>query len=41
MPPTIQGVVIGFIVLLAVFQALQLLRHYNRRLPLWRRGLGF
>lgn len=38
MPPTIQSVVIGFVVLLALFQALQLLRPYDRRLPLLRRG---
>jgi hypothetical protein len=37
-PPTIQGLVIGFIVLMALFQTLQLLRPYDQRLPLRRRG---
>jgi sterol desaturase/sphingolipid hydroxylase (fatty acid hydroxylase superfamily) len=37
-PPTIQGIVIGFIVLLPLFWALQLLRPRDRRLPLLRRG---
>jgi sterol desaturase/sphingolipid hydroxylase (fatty acid hydroxylase superfamily) len=38
MPPTIQGVLIGFVVLLGVFRALQLLRPRDQRLPLLRRG---
>ena len=38
MPPTIQTLVIGFFVLLMVFQILQLFRPRERRLPLLRRG---
>jgi sterol desaturase/sphingolipid hydroxylase (fatty acid hydroxylase superfamily) len=38
MPPTIQGVLIGFVVLLVAFRLLQLLRPAERRLPLLRRG---
>jgi len=38
MTPTIQGVLIGFVVLLIAFRALQLLRPRHRRLPLLRRG---
>ena len=39
MPPTIQGVLIGFVVLLMAFRALQLLRPREARLPLLRRGI--
>jgi sterol desaturase/sphingolipid hydroxylase (fatty acid hydroxylase superfamily) len=38
MPPTVQGVLIGFVVLLLAFRALQLLRPRDKRLPLLRRG---
>ena len=38
MPPTIQGVVIAFVVLLVAFRLLQLMRPRERRLPLLRRG---
>ena len=38
MPPTIQGVVIAFAVLLVAFRLLQLMRPRERRLPLLRRG---
>jgi sterol desaturase/sphingolipid hydroxylase (fatty acid hydroxylase superfamily) len=38
MPPTIQGLLIGFVVLFVLFQALQLLRPADKRLPLLRRG---
>ena len=38
MPPTVQGVLIGFVVLALVFQALQLLRPAEKRLALLRRG---
>lgn len=38
MPPTVQGVLIGFVVLLVAFRALQLLRPRDQRLPLLRRG---
>ena len=38
MPPTIQSVLIGFVVLLVAFRLLQLLRPTERRLPLVRRG---
>jgi sterol desaturase/sphingolipid hydroxylase (fatty acid hydroxylase superfamily) len=38
MPPTIQSVLIGFVVLLLVFQALQLFRPAEKRLALLRRG---
>jgi sterol desaturase/sphingolipid hydroxylase (fatty acid hydroxylase superfamily) len=38
MPPTIQGVLIAFVVLLVAFRLLQLLRPRERRLPLLRRG---
>lgn len=38
MPPTVQGVLIGFVVLLLAFRALQFLRPRDKRLPLLRRG---
>lgn len=38
MPPTVQGVLIGFVVLLVAFRALQLLLPREKRLPLARRG---
>ena len=38
MPPTIQSVLIGFVVLLVVFRLLQLLRPADKRLALLRRG---
>src|SRR5512145_2677702 len=38
MPPTVQGVLFGFVVLLLAFRALQLLRPRDKRLPLLRRG---
>lgn len=38
MPPTIQGVLIAFVVLLVAFRLLQLVRPRERRLPLLRRG---
>jgi sterol desaturase/sphingolipid hydroxylase (fatty acid hydroxylase superfamily) len=38
MPPTVQGLLIGFVVLLLAFRALQLLRPRDERLPLLRRG---
>ena len=38
MPPTVQGVLIGFVVLLVAFRALQLLLPREKRLPLLRRG---
>ena len=38
MPPTIQGILIGFAVLLVAFRLLQLLQPAGRRLPLLRRG---
>lgn len=38
MPPTIQGLLIGFVLLLVVFRALQLLRPRDRRLPILRQG---
>jgi sterol desaturase/sphingolipid hydroxylase (fatty acid hydroxylase superfamily) len=38
MPQTVQGVLIGFVVLLLAFRALQLLRPRDKRLPLLRRG---
>ncbi|MGE0852955.1 MAG: sterol desaturase family protein [Hyphomicrobiaceae bacterium] len=38
MPPTVQGVLIGFVVFLLAFRALQLLRPRDKRLPLLRRG---
>src|SRR5438477_8436035 len=38
MPPTLQGVLIAFVILLAAFRALQMLRPRDRRLPLLRRG---
>src|ERR1700674_6117572 len=38
MPPTVQGLLIAFAVLLATFRALQLLRPRDQRLPLLRRG---
>ena len=38
MPPTIQSVLIGFVVLLLAFRALQLLRPRDERLPVLRRG---
>jgi sterol desaturase/sphingolipid hydroxylase (fatty acid hydroxylase superfamily) len=38
MPPTIQGVLIGFVILLVAFRLLQLLRPADRRLPVMRRG---
>lgn len=38
MPPTVQGVVIAFAVLLVAFRLLQLMRPRERRLPLLRRG---
>lgn len=38
MPPTVQGLLIGFVVLLVAFRALQLLRPRDKRLPLLRRG---
>jgi sterol desaturase/sphingolipid hydroxylase (fatty acid hydroxylase superfamily) len=39
MPPTVQGLLIAFVVLLLAFRALQLLRPREARLPLLRRGL--
>jgi hypothetical protein len=38
MPPTLQGLLIAFIVLLLGFRALQLLQPREKRLPLLRRG---
>ena len=38
MPPTVQGVLFGFVVLLLAFRALQLLRPRDKRMPLLRRG---
>jgi sterol desaturase/sphingolipid hydroxylase (fatty acid hydroxylase superfamily) len=38
MPPTVQGLAIAFVVLLVVFQGLQLLRPKDKRLPVLRRG---
>ncbi len=38
MPPTIQGLVTGFVVLLVVFRTLQLFRPADKRLALLRRG---
>ena len=37
MPPTVQGLAIAFVVLLVVFQGLQLLRPKDKRLPVLRR----
>jgi sterol desaturase/sphingolipid hydroxylase (fatty acid hydroxylase superfamily) len=38
MPPTIQGLLIGFVVLFVAFRALQFLRPREKRLPALRRG---
>jgi sterol desaturase/sphingolipid hydroxylase (fatty acid hydroxylase superfamily) len=39
MSPTIQGLLIGFVLLFAVFRLLELLRPRHRRLPVLRKGL--